>query len=191
MPSINFATSNKEKIQIAQTVCSEFKVSLCVFDLDLDEIQGEDPDRIVKDKVLRAYAQINKPVVVSDDSWDIKALNGFPGPYMKSINHWFKPDDFLRLMYGIEDRTIILRQYLAYTDGNITKVFQNNIKGKIIDEVRSRTAKSPNMAVIALDGDNGKTLAEVFEEGRSALKKRYKDRPDVWHEFVLWYKQFC
>ena len=51
------------------------------------------------------------------------------------------------------------------------KVFENDIKGKIIDEPRGSNDKSPNMAVTELDQDNGKTIAEVFEQGEEAVAK--------------------
>jgi XTP/dITP diphosphohydrolase len=188
MKTIYFATTNREKIQIAETVCAEAAVSVKSVGLDIDEIQGEDPELIVKDKARRAYEELSKPVVVSDDTWNIPALSGFPGAYMKSINHWFTAQDFLRLMEGIENRRIILHQFLAYTDGKITKVFRNDIPGKIIYEPRGENSKSPNMAIIVLDSDNGKTIAQVFEQGIEAVVARYKNQPDAWHEFVDWYK---
>lgn len=156
--------------------------------LEIDEIQGEDPEVIVRDKARRAYEKLGMPVIVSDDTWDIPALKGFPGAYMKSINYWFTSDDFLRLMKGVKNRQIILHQYLAYTDGSVTEVFKNDIPGKIIDEARGRNEKSPNMTVIVLDSDSGKTIAEVFEKGREAVIDRYKNQPDAWHGFVEWYK---
>ncbi len=189
MNTVYFATSNQEKMLIAQSVCSKFDVKVEQARVDIDEIQGEDPVVIVKDKARRAYEVLSKPVVVSDDSWDIPALGGFPGPYMKSINHWFKPDDFLRLMNGIEDRSIILHQLLAYYDESTLKVFSNDIHGKIIDEPRGRNDRSPNMAVTVLDLDSGKTIAEVFELGQEAVVERYQTRPDVWHSFVNWFTQ--
>lgn len=188
MKSIYFATSNKEKIQIAQTVCAEVGLDIQPLALDIDEIQGEDPEVIVRDKAKRAYEQLGMPVVVSDDTWDIPSLKGFPGAYMKSINYWFTPDDFLRLMRGVDDRKIILHQYLAYTDGSVTEVFKNDIPGKIISEARGKSEKSPNMMITVLDSDNGKTIAEVFEQGEEAVVARYKNRPDAWHGFVKWYK---
>lgn len=188
MKSIYFATSNQEKIQIAQTVCSEAGFTVHPVTLDIDEIQGEDPEVIVRDKAQRAFEQLGMPVVVSDDTWDIPSLNGFPGAYMKSINYWFTPDDFLRLMKGVEDRKIILHQYLAYTDGSVTEVFKNDIPGQIISEARGNNEKSPNMTVTVLDSDNGRTIAEVFEQGEDAVIARYKNRPDAWHGFVAWYK---
>ena len=190
MHSVNFATTNKEKLLIAQTVCSKFEITVEQASADIDEIQGEDPVPIVKDKARRAYELLAKPIVVSDDSWDIPALNGFPGPYMKSINSWFKSDDFLRLMEGIEDRTIILHQMLAYYDGDTMKVFKNDIKGKVIDKPRGKNEKSPNMTVTELDNDNGKTIAEVFEQGEKAVAERYLTLPDAWHLFAVWYKSF-
>ncbi len=188
MKSIYFATSNQEKIQIAQTISQEANITVKPVKLDIDEIQGEDPEAIVRDKAYRAYEQLGMPVVVSDDTWDIPALKGFPGAYMKSINYWFEPDDFLRLMNGIENRKIILHQYLAYTDGNVTEVFKNDIPGQIINEARGNSEKSPNMTVTVLDSDNGKTIAEVFEQGEEAVVARYKNRPDAWHGFIEWYK---
>ncbi len=190
MHSVYFATTNKEKLLIAQTVCSKFEIKVEQASADIDEIQGEDPFLIVKDKARRAYELLAKPIVVSDDSWDIPALNGFPGPYMKSINSWFKSEDFLRLMDGVKDRTIVLHQMLAYYDGKTMEVFENDIMGKIIDEPRGTNDKSPNMAVTELDQDNGKTIAEVFEQGEEAVAKRYLSHPDAWHLFAEWYKLF-
>jgi len=188
MKSIYFATQNPEKIQIAQTVCAEVGITIQPVALDIDEIQGEDPEVIVRDKAQRAYDQLGIPVVVSDDTWDIPSLKGFPGAYMKSINYWFTPEDFLRLMDGIEDRRIVLHQYLAYTDGNLTEIIKNDIPGQIINEARGKSDKSPNMTVIVLNSDNGKTIAEVFEQGTDAIAERYKNQPDAWHEFIKWYK---
>lgn len=187
MRDITFATTNPEKIQIAETVCAEASISLTTVALEIDEIQGEDPEIIVSDKAKRAYEILGKPLVVSDDSWDIKSLNGFPGPYMKSINHWFTAQDFLRLMEGAEDRSVTLHQYLGYISEDGVKIFKNDIHGTVINEQRGENKRSPNMSVIALDFDNGKTIAEVFELGSDAVIERYQSRPDVWHSFVEWY----
>lgn len=187
MDKLYFATGNDEKMLIAQVVCKKFNINVERVYIDIDEIQGEDPLIIVKDKVRRAYESLLKPVVVSDDSWSIPALKGFPGPYMKSINKWFEPYDFIRLMRGIKDRRVILYQFLAYYDGKNMQIFKNKINGKIIDKPRGMNARSPNATVTVLDYDNGKTIAEVFMKGKKAVLDRYKNRRDVWHEFADWY----
>ena len=189
MASICFATTNPDKLLIARTICGSAGIDVEHAVLDIDEIQGEDPLRILRDKANKAYDQLGRPLVVSDDSWSIPALNGFPGPYMKSINYWFQPQDMLRLMDSITDRTIRLYQYLAYNDGQRIKVFSNIISGRITDEVKGRNNKSPMISVIVLDGDRGRTLAEVFADRADAVTARYLKRPDVWRAFVEWYKK--
>lgn len=190
MLRIYFATSNKEKLLIAQAVCSQIGINVEQAKVDLDEIQGEDPKIIVEDKVRRAYAKLSKPVVVSDDSWDIPALNGFPGPYMKSINHWFTAQDFLRLLEGVKERAVILHQYLAYYDGEKLRIFSNDLGGQLIQEPRGKNERSPNTTITVLDHDSGKTVAEIFEQGLDAVVERYRGRRDVWHDFAEWYKAF-
>ena len=184
---IYFATTNQMKIQIAQTICVDENITVKPVSIEIDKIQSENPELIIKDKVKRAYKLLGEPVIVSDDSWNIRALNGFPGAYMKSVNHWFTPEDFLRLMDGIDDRKVTIHQYLAYTNGKITKIFKNDLAGNVIHEAKGKDNKSPIATVIALDADNGKTIAQVFEQGNDAVIERYKRRPDVWHKFLNWY----
>jgi inosine/xanthosine triphosphate pyrophosphatase family protein len=105
---------------------------------------------------------------------------------MKSINHWFKPDDFIRLMQDVKDRRVTLCQFLAYTDGNVTKIFKNKLHGKLATHARGKNTKSPNMTITLLDCDNGKTIAEVFEQGPEAVAHRYRNHPDVWSVFIEW-----
>ena len=65
---------------------------------------------------VEAYNALQSPLVVTDDSWIIPGLNGFPGPYMKQVNDWFTPDDWLHLTSGLADRRVILRQIIVYQD---------------------------------------------------------------------------
>jgi XTP/dITP diphosphohydrolase len=189
MKTIYFVSTNKRKIQLALSVCTNANITMKSIALDIDEIQSENMEVIIKNKVYSAYNQLSSPVVVTDIAWSIRALNGFPGPYMKSINTWFKPEDFIRLMDGVEDRRVIMHQYLAYYDGKITKIFNTNISGTIIDRVRGINLKSPNTTVTVLDTDNDKTIAEVYELGINESELRYKNREDVWKKFADWYKK--
>lgn len=184
---IYFATGNQEKIQLAESAIKGSDIIIKPVNLEIDEIQGEDPEVIVRAKAEAAYKILETPVIVSDDSWSIRALNGFPGPYMKSINYWFTAQDFLRLMDGIEDRHIEINQYLAYTDGSITNVFRQDIPGKIIHEPRGVNNRSPNMEVIELESDNGKTIAEVFEGDNEVIAKRFENIPNIWAKFIDWH----
>lgn len=186
---ICFATTNAEKLLIAETICGQFNIEIEQAILDIDEIQGENPELIVKDKAARAYKKLGHPVVVSDDSWTIPALNGFPGPYMNSISKWLSAEDLLRLMAGIDNRRIILHQFLIFTDGKTSKMFKNNLPGKIVHEPRGQHLAAPILSAITLDADRNKTLAEVFAgSDQAAMIARYKNSDDAWSKLVKWYE---
>ena len=58
-------------------------ITLSSVDLDLEEIQSDDPLEIMTDKVKRAYDEVQKPVVVEDVSAGLVKFDGLPGPFIK------------------------------------------------------------------------------------------------------------
>lgn len=188
MKELLCATGNKEKLGIANQIVISYGVHLRQALVAIDEIQGEDPVAIVTDKARRAYAALGQPVVVTDDSWSIPSLGGFPGPYMKSVNHWFAPQDFLDLMASKTDRSITLHQYVAYIDATRVKLFSGNITGIITTEPRG-TFGDPLMKVVALDHDNGLTISEVYDQGGQHNAERLADANDVWGQLGAWLRQ--
>jgi XTP/dITP diphosphohydrolase len=175
------------KFSIGQKMLQSFAIELEQIVVEIDEIQGEDTETIIRDKVAKAFAEIGKPVVVTDDSWTIPALGGFPGPYMKSINHWFTPDDFIRLTRDLDNRRVFLNQLVAYQDERETVVFRSDIAGMFVDEPRG-TFGAACMKVITMDGDNGLTISEVYDRGAEHATERIGQLSDAWKELGKWYK---
>jgi XTP/dITP diphosphohydrolase len=184
MKDLIFCTGNAEKFANAQLVCQQHSIALSQQQIDIDEIQSEDGEVIVRDKLQKAYQQVSQPLVVTDDTWLIPGLRGFPGPYMKSINHWFTPDDLLRLTLPLEDRNIFLVQWLGYTDGEITKVFTSRVPATLLKEVRG-VYGSASHKLISLKSDNGLSIAEIYDKG---LDRADRDAAVVWHNFLEWHQ---
>ena len=182
------ATGNTQKFGVGQTILRDVGIELVQMAVDIDEIQGEDPVPVLRDKALRAYGVIQKPLVVSDDWWDIPALRGFPGAYMKSMNHWFEPDDFIALMRGKTDRRIILHAYLAYTDGKDVWIFSNILPGIVVEEPRG-TYGQPLMRVTALDHDEGRTISETYDQGLEHAASRLSREDDAWRQLADFLKE--
>lgn len=182
---MTFVTGNPEKFEIAQATFQKHGLHLVQEDLDTDEIQSEDGDKIVRDKVSKAYEALKRPVVVNDDSWAIPGLNGFPGPYMKSILHWLTVEDLLRLTAPLEDRRIILSQRIAYQHDQTQKVFLKEYTGTILKEsagVRGNTL----WKIISMPGDEGLSVSQAFEQGRDPAKREVAEG---WEAFIDWYKE--
>src|SRR2546430_2013522 len=187
MLQVTCATGNTLKFNIGKNICTKFGIELMQAIIDIDEIQGEDPEKIVARKAQDAFKALQKPVVVSDDSWAIPGLRGFPGAYMKSMNHWFTPDDFIRLTGDLADRRVFLQQYLAYYDGVETVAFNHDISGHLLTEPRGTSGASA-FKVVAPDADNGLSIAEVYDAGKEHEQGRFSKRKDAWHGFAVWFQ---
>jgi XTP/dITP diphosphohydrolase len=182
--SLLCATSNNQKFALGQHAFMQHNNTLEQILIDIDEIQGEDAEVILRDKAKKAFAIVGKPVLVSDDSWDIPALNGFPGAYMKSMNHWFSPADFINLIRDKEDKTIYLEQRLAYIDASGIVTFNKRIRGIIVSEPRGHTGQAI-MHVVELE-DDGMTIAELYDKG---IANDYSSKRDAWNDAAQWYSK--
>jgi XTP/dITP diphosphohydrolase len=182
MADFLFVTSNEHKVQTAQAVCSQFGIKFTHQAHDLTEIQADDGEVIALDKARQAFEYYKQPVAVTDDNWLIPALNGFPGPYMKYMNQWLTPDDFINLTRKLKDRRIIMRQIIVYRDKDQEKVFSTDIPGVLLKEPRG-TSIIPHFAVISFDGGKH-SAAEVEASGQVVVA----DQATAWHEFCQWFE---
>ncbi len=180
MSDFTFVTSNDAKVGAARVACDAFGITFDREVIDFVEIQALDGDPIAKHKVAQAYEKLQKPVVITDDSWLIPALGGFPGPYMSQINSWLSIDDFLNLTRSLEDRTIILRQIVIYQDASVQKLFSADIPGIILQEARGEYSI---MHLNAISFDAGQHSAgELTQAGQSAIAHL----PTSWDDLCKW-----
>lgn len=136
MRTIYFATTNQLKADIAAGVLKEYGVKLLQTPIDVPEIQSLDGKKISEFAAAFAAEKLGKPVVKSDVTYSIAALNGFPGPFVKFINMWLSPDDLLKMMAGKKDRTVTIIEYITYVtpEGKIVS-FAADSKGTITENV--------------------------------------------------------
>ncbi len=179
--TILFATTNSRKIREAEAACSKYNIKVEQIKLDIDEIQSNNPEDIGRDKVEKAFAQTRKPVVVTDTSWNIPALNGFPGGYMKDVANWFSPEDFLNLIRSKKDRRIAFTESIFYKDSKQTKMFSREFWGKIAEKPRGQNGNS----IERIATFNGKTIAENRDEG----KLSHEPEEYIWIDFAKWYSE--
>lgn len=174
-----FATSNKKKIYRAKQNLEPLGLKIEITPFDVPEIQSANTDEIAMKKAIDAFAVIQKPLFVSDDSWFVPALNGFPGAYMKYINMWFTPEDWLRLLEPHTDRTVVMRETLCFTDGKETKLFSQDNKGILLKKPQGKGEAS---AILSSFSENGKSLAQCIQEGMQPM-----DNIAVWKKLGKWY----
>jgi inosine/xanthosine triphosphate pyrophosphatase family protein len=182
MTDFTFVTSNDHKVKTAEVMCRQFNVSFDRQNIDLVEVQAEDGKVIATGKALQAYETFQRPVVITDDNWLIPGLGGFPGPYMKHVNHWFTPDDFVRLTKDLEDRSIIMRHIIAYRDGDGEQIFSVDIPGILLKEARGSSV-IPHFAIMSFDGGQHSVAEAEAASNGSAIAQL----PNAWHAFCEWF----
>ena len=181
---ISFATGNPRKLEEAAAVLKNYDVAVESLQLDIDEIQHHDPLKITEAKVKLAYEKVGQPVVVNDSNWEVPALGGFPGGYMKDIVNWFTAEDFLALMKDKNDRRIILHDVVAYCDGDKLKAFTFDRYGVFVSEPRGEGVSMNR--VVSMEGSSGLTIAEEFAH-RCNDKKIDPTNFQHWQKFGSWF----
>lgn len=185
MKRIIFATGNQRKVQEATRTLGPLGISLSSHVVAIHEIQHTNPAVIAKQKARDAYSTLQQPVVVSDTSWSIPALSGFPGGYMKDISAWWQPEDWLQIMARHSDKTIYCNEHIAYFDGTELQHFQHAYTGHFI-KGKHGGGNYPDVSsleqVVCLYGD--KTMAEMYDETGIASAGETLHH---WQQFGEWY----
>ncbi len=182
MKEILFATSNSRKISEATATLKSYDIDVTPVSVEIDEIQHHDPADIAQAKARAAFAVVGKPVVVSDTSWEIPALGGFPGGYMKDISAWLDAADWQSLMARHDDKTIYCHEHVAYFDGEQLQHFVSTYTGRFVDEPRGRVDDTESFErLVVLYG--GQTMAEQLAAGDIASAGESLDH---WKQFGEW-----
>ena len=148
---INFVTGNKGKWEIGRDVFSKYGLTLEQTEMETPEIQSLDVKDVATYSAQCAAQKLGVPVIKSDVGYYISSLRGFPGPFIKYINQTLTEDDLLRLMNGVKDRSMVIKECLAYAEPDgFTKCFMHEQK-TIIAEQAEGSGSSIDKIMI-LDG---------------------------------------
>jgi non-canonical purine NTP pyrophosphatase (RdgB/HAM1 family) len=180
MKTITFVTSNDVKFIVAKEVLNPRGYSLEQVRIDVPEIQDENIENIARDKAQKAFEIIKKPIIITDDGWSVPGLNGFPGPYMASVNKWFTSEDWLRLTKDLKDRRIFLHQTVVYQDDSSQHFFSKDIECELLTEVHAQNDYAHTGITRLKDGD--KTIAEVINNGEAILS----GQDNAYQELAAW-----
>ncbi|SRR5258707_11106536 len=178
MKTVLFATGNERKLREALEGCKGFDFKIEQVKIDIDEIQSHDPSKISLNKANAAFEVTKKPTIISDTSWKIPALKGFPGGYMKDVANWFTPSDFLNLMKGKKDKRLCFTETLVYKDSKQTKVFSKEFWGEF-----ASAPKGTGISIEQVAKFDGFTIGERRDQG----KMSYEAKDYIWVEFARWF----
>lgn len=162
MKKIYFLSSNKFKIKEVNGILSSENIVVISVDQKIDEIQSNDMQAIVRDKVLKAYRSIARPVLVEQTGLLIKKFGNLPGGLTQIFWDSLQADKFSAFFSKDEEAEVVAKTVLAYCDGKQIHIFEGEINGSIVNPPRG----DRNFQWDCVFEPNGyeKTFAEMGEE---------------------------
>ena len=164
--NITLVTGNANKLEEWQQLTAG-KATLDSIDLDIEELQSDDPLAIVTDKVKKAFKAVGKPVIVEDVSAALEKHGGLPGPfikyYMKNIGK-----DALYQLAGGEGEHATVSCSAAYYDGTSLITVRGVVHGTVV--APRGDAYGFNITFVP-EGET-ETFAEMSSEKKNTMSHR-------------------
>lgn len=175
---IYFITGNSLKVDIANSVLESYGIKLKQLQIDAPEIQATTSDEVAKFAAEYVANKTGKTVIKSDVSYHIKALNGFPGPYIKYINKWLNSQQLLRMVEKEKDREIAVVEYIALASPNKqTRLFEGKDIGTIADKITSHEGSAIDQIFIR----NGHQLPQSTLS-KEEMMQYFTEHCYAWHK---------
>lgn len=131
MLQIRFLTSNPHKIAEAQTILAHAGVHVLPVQLKIEELQTEDTKRLVKDKALKAFQQIGRPLFVEHTGLYLNYVNGLPGGLTQIFWDTLQADKFARMFGQPSDCTVNAKTIIGFIDGKQFYDFEGSVSGRM------------------------------------------------------------
>lgn len=174
---IHYVTSNKSKFDEACKILDLAQlqargITIVHTPLELDELQGTSY-QITRHKILQAYHALKAPCLIDDTSLYARALNGLPGPYIRSFLESMGADGLADLISHYDDQGCTVMCHIAFTqDGQEPLFFEGLLQGTIVKPRGTRVPNPINWNAIFQPEGQSRTFAEMSLEEMSQISAR-------------------
>lgn len=130
MSTITVVTSNPNKAKEIAVILGGGDITSQA--LEIHEIQSFDLEEIVRYKVTEAQKKIDASVLVEDVSFDIAALKGFPGPFVKFWEKNVGYDIAVQIAQTFGDDRVVARCGVGYADAERVLYAEGSVSGRLV-----------------------------------------------------------
>lgn len=128
---IQFISSNQHKIAEVHRILDPVGVEIIAVPQKIQELQTQDVHALVKDKLIKAFGTIGRPLFVEHTGLYLSGLNGLPAGLTQIFWDQLKADRFASLVAGLGDTKVTAKTVLGYCDGNKMHFFEGAIEGTV------------------------------------------------------------
>jgi len=178
---IRFVTKNPHKAKEVESILGDIGVSIVHAPLIIHEIQTEDIQDIVRDKVLKAFKMVGRPVFIEHTGLYIDSLQGFPGGLTQVFWDKLKADKFSELLGSLDNTSLTARTVIAYCDAKKIHIFEGSIEGNIASEPKGN--RDFQWDCVFIPNGYKETFAELGEKKNEISMRKLAF--DKFREFLL------
>ncbi len=173
--SINFATSNKNKVKEFKQIL-EPQIKVNHIKISYPELRSDNPEEIARNSAEMLANKLKKAVIVEDSGLFIKSLNDFPGTCSAYIHKRIGLEGIIKLMKDIKNRNCTYKSAVAFCKPNKKPIsFLGEEKGNVAESVRGNFGFGHDPIFIPENGDKTygeiKNCEEVKKFRRRAVEK--------------------
>jgi XTP/dITP diphosphohydrolase len=138
--NVRFVSRNHHKIEEAQKILAAKGIGVIPSKRVIEEIQTADVQRLVRDKILKAYSLVGRPLFVEHTSLNLAHLQGLPGGLTQVFWDSLEAAKFSELFGKLSPNPAVLaRTVVAFCDGRKIWTFEGEIAGRIVPSPRGPT----------------------------------------------------
>lgn len=128
---LRFVSKNEHKIKEVNELLNGTGIKIIPFKTNLEELQTKDTQILLKDKVLKAFSKVGRPLIVEHTGLYIESLNGFPGGLTQIFWDTIKAEKISSIFGSLENTKVKAKTTIGYCDGMKIYYFEGVINGKV------------------------------------------------------------
>ena len=168
--SIRFVSKNEFKLREAAAILAIAAVKVIPLEIKVEELQTEDTARLVKDKTMKAFREVGRPLFVEHTGLYLNHLNGLPGGLTQVFWDTLQEDRFASLFGNVPDPTVVAKTVIGYTDAKQFFMFEGKVTGRIADTPRG--PRDFQWDCVFIPDGYSQTFAEMGEKKNEISMRR-------------------
>lgn len=133
---IRFVSQNEFKLREAAAILAIAAVKVIPLAIKVDELQTQDTHRLVKDKTMKAFREVGRPLFVEHTGLYLAHLNGLPGGLTQVFWDTLRADRFADLFGKTPNPSVVAKTVIGYTDTKQFFMFEGEVAGRIAEAPR-------------------------------------------------------
>lgn len=124
-------SGNDHKIKEVRRILAPIGVDIVPVSRKIEELQTQDVHALVRDKLIKAFHEIGRPLFVEHTGLYLSGLNGLPAGLTQIFWDRLEAQRFADLAAALADDKVIAKTVLGYCDGRQMYLFEGAIEGTI------------------------------------------------------------